>query len=44
MRALICGIFGQDGGYLADLLPSKGHTAIETSRDAHTSSFSGLTN
>jgi GDPmannose 4,6-dehydratase len=43
MRALICGISGQDGAYLADLLLSKGYTVIGTSRDAQTSSFSGLT-
>ena len=42
MRALICGISGQDGAYLADLLLRKGYTVIGTSRDAQTSSFSGL--
>jgi GDPmannose 4,6-dehydratase len=43
MRALICGISGQDGTYLADLLLRKGYTVIGTSRDAQTSSFVGLT-
>ena len=42
MRALICGISGQDGAYLADLLLEKGYTVIGTSRDAQTSSFSTL--
>ncbi len=43
MRALICGISGQDGTYLADFLLRKGYTVIGTSRDAQTSSFPGLT-
>jgi GDPmannose 4,6-dehydratase len=43
MRALICGISGQDGAYLADFLLKKGYTVIGTSRDAQTSSFSSLT-
>jgi GDPmannose 4,6-dehydratase len=43
MRALICGISGQDGAYLADLLLRKGYTVIGTSRDAQTASFSSLT-
>jgi GDPmannose 4,6-dehydratase len=42
MRALICGISGQDGTYLAELLLRKGYTVIGTSRDAQTSSFSNL--
>jgi GDPmannose 4,6-dehydratase len=42
MRALICGVSGQDGTYLADLLLRKGYTVIGTSRDAQTSSFSNL--
>jgi GDPmannose 4,6-dehydratase len=42
MRALICGISGQDGAYLAELLLRKGYTVVGTSRDAQTSSFSGL--
>jgi GDPmannose 4,6-dehydratase len=42
MRALICGISGQDGPYLAEFLLRKGYTVVGTSRDAQTSSFSGL--
>src|SRR3984957_17517874 len=42
MRALICGISGQDGAYLAELLLRKGYTGVGTSPDAQTSSFSGL--
>jgi len=42
MRALICGISGQDGTYLAELLLRKGYSVVGTSRDAQTSSFSSL--
>jgi GDPmannose 4,6-dehydratase len=42
MRALVCGISGQDGSYLAELLLQKGYTVIGTSRDAQTSTFSNL--
>jgi GDPmannose 4,6-dehydratase len=42
MRALICGISGQDGAYLAQLLLEKGYTVIGTSRDAQTSPFTSL--
>lgn len=42
MRALICGISGQDGAYLAQLLLRKGYTVTGTSRDAQTSSFTSL--
>jgi GDPmannose 4,6-dehydratase len=42
MRALICGISGQDGAYLAQLLLGKGYTVVGTSRDAQTATFSGL--
>lgn len=41
--ALIFGISGQDGAYLADLLLSKGYTVAGTSRDAQVSSFGNLT-
>jgi GDPmannose 4,6-dehydratase len=41
-RALICGISGQDGGYLAQLLLSKGYEVIGTSRDAELSRFDNL--
>ena len=42
MRALICGISGQDGSYLAQLLLEKGYEVIGTSRDAQIGSFAGL--
>jgi GDPmannose 4,6-dehydratase len=41
-RALIFGISGQDGAYLADLLLSRGMEVHGTSRDIETSGFSGL--
>lgn len=40
--ALICGISGQDGAYLSDLLLRKGYRVVGTSRDAQVSSFSNL--
>ena len=40
--ALITGIGGQDGAYLAQLLLSKGYVVFGTSRDAGASSFSSL--
>jgi GDPmannose 4,6-dehydratase len=40
--ALICGIGGQDGAYLAKLLLSKGYTVCGTSRDAQGSEFDNL--
>jgi GDPmannose 4,6-dehydratase len=42
ITALICGISGQDGGYLARLLLQKGYTVFGTSRDAQVSSFQNL--
>jgi GDPmannose 4,6-dehydratase len=42
MRALICGIAGQDGSYLARLLLDKGYEIIGTSRDAMMTSFRNL--
>lgn len=42
MRALICGVGGQDGAYLAQLLLSKGYEVCGTSRDAQTSTFYNL--
>jgi len=42
MRALICGISGQDGAYLAQLLLSKGYEVWGTSRDAQVTSFANL--
>jgi len=40
--ALICGVSGQDGAYLARLLLAKGYKVCGTSRDAQVSSFSNL--
>lgn len=40
--ALICGISGQDGAYLAQLLISKGYRVVGTARDAQMSSLSNL--
>ena len=40
--ALICGVSGQDGAYLAKLLLEKGYRVVGTSRDAKTSSFENL--
>jgi len=41
--ALICGISGQDGAYLAQLLLEKSYRVVGTSRDAQVSSFQNLT-
>lgn len=40
--ALIFGVTGQDGAYLADLLLAKGYAVHGTSRDVETSPLSGL--
>lgn len=42
MKALICGVGGQDGAYLAQFLLGKGYEVIGTSRDAMASSFGNL--
>lgn len=42
MRALICGISGQDGAYLTKLLLDKGYEVVGTSRDAQVGSFANL--
>jgi len=42
MRALICGVTGQDGAYLAQLLLSKNYEVWGTSRDALTSTKTNL--
>ena len=42
MKALICGIAGQDGSYLAQLLLRKGYEVVGTSRDASMTSFANL--
>ena len=41
-KALICGISGQDGAYLAKLLIGKGYQVSGTSRDAQTAAFTNL--
>ena len=41
-RALICGISGQDGAYLADLLLKRDYEVWGTSRDAQLSDFKNL--
>lgn len=40
--AVICGISGQDGAYLAKLLLQKGYRVVGTARDAQMSSFGNL--
>ncbi len=40
--ALICGVSGQDGAYLSQLLLQKGYRVVGTSRDAQVASFSRL--
>ncbi|QFT76319.1 GDP-mannose 4,6-dehydratase [Erythrobacter sp. THAF29] len=42
-KALICGISGQDGSYLAKLLLEQGYEVVGTSRDAEQAGFSNLT-
>ncbi len=42
-RALICGVSGQDGAYLALLLLERGYEVFGTSRDAEARSFANLT-
>jgi len=41
-RALICGVSGQDGAYLARMLLTRGYEVFGTSRDAQISSFTNL--
>ncbi|NQU63537.1 MAG: GDP-mannose 4,6-dehydratase [SAR324 cluster bacterium] len=41
-KALICGISGQDGAYLAKLLLDKGYEVVGSSRDAEISLFGNL--
>ncbi len=41
-RALICGVSGQDGAYLARFLLAKGYEVFGTSRDAQMSGFENL--
>jgi GDPmannose 4,6-dehydratase len=42
-KALICGVSGQDGAYLAKLLVEKGYQVYGTARDAQMSTFPNLT-
>jgi GDPmannose 4,6-dehydratase len=42
MKALICGVNGQDGAYLARLLIEKGYEVWGTSRNSQTASFGNL--
>ncbi len=42
MKALICGVGGQDGAYLARLLLGKGYHIVGTSRDAGSADFQNL--
>jgi GDPmannose 4,6-dehydratase len=42
MKALICGVSGQDGAYLAQFLLGKGYEVYGSSRDAQVSSFEKL--
>jgi GDPmannose 4,6-dehydratase len=42
MKALICGISGQDGAYLAQLLLKKGYEVYGSSRDADSCKFGNL--
>lgn len=42
MKALICGVGGQDGTYLAKLLLGKGYEVWGTSRDAQATTFNNL--
>ena len=39
LRALVCGVSGQDGAYLARLLLDKGYEVAGTSRDAQVASL-----
>jgi len=42
MKAMICGVGGQDGPYLARVLLEKGYEVVGTSRDANARSFRNL--
>ncbi len=42
MKALVCGVSGQDGSYLAKFLLKNGYDVYGTSRDAQASSFRNL--
>lgn len=40
--ALVCGVSGQDGAYLSELLLDKGYRVVGTSRDSASANLSGL--
>lgn len=42
MKALVCGVTGQDGSYLAQFLLARGYQVWGTSRDVQASSLAGL--
>lgn len=42
MKALICGVAGQDGAYLAEHLLNRGYEVVGTSRDAMITAFPNL--
>ncbi len=42
MKALVCGVGGQDGAYLTRLLLDRGYEVVGTSRDAMTTTFNPL--
>src|SRR5512142_1902698 len=42
MRALVIGVSGQDGAYLAQLLLGKGYEVFGSSRDANANGFGNL--
>ena len=42
MKALICGVSGQDGAYLARHLIGLGYQVVGTSRDATVTGFASL--
>jgi GDPmannose 4,6-dehydratase len=42
-RALVCGVTGQDGAYLARFLLERGYSVVGTSRDAYAARREGLT-
>lgn len=42
MKALVCGVGGQDGGHLASFLLEQGYEVVGTSRDAMMASFHNL--
>ena len=41
-KALVCGVSGQDGAYIARLLLEKGYEVYGSSRDSQMSTFKNL--